>query len=140
MTGRLADKTAIVTGAGSGIGEAAAQLFAAEGARVIVADINMDSATEVARELDGWAVQVDVADNHSVNTMAETAFTTFGNLDILVNNAGISHQPMPMEDVSEEEFDRVSTWYVGRCAFAHACDWRSRGLDRGREASWRRGA
>lgn len=104
---RLNGKTALVTGGGSGFGAGICRKFAAEGARVMVADINMDAATAIAKELDGWAVQTDVADNHSVNTMAETAFTTFGNLDILVNNAGISHQPMPMEDVSEEEFDRV---------------------------------
>jgi 3-oxoacyl-[acyl-carrier protein] reductase len=104
---RLNGKTAVVTGGGSGFGAGICRKFAAEGARLIVADINMDAATEIAKELDGWAVQVDVSDNRSVNTMAETTFTTFGKLDILVNNAGITHQPMPLEDVSEEDFDRV---------------------------------
>ena len=104
---RLNGKTAVVTGGGSGFGAGICRKFVAEGARVIVADINMEAATEIAKELDGWAVQVDVSDNRSVNTMAETTFTTFGKLDILVNNAGITHQPMPLEDVSEEDFDRV---------------------------------
>ena len=104
---RLNGKTAVVTGGGSGFGAGICRKFAAEGARVIVADINMDAATEIAKELDGWAVQVDVSDNRSVNTMAETTFTTFGKLDILVNNAGITHLPMPLEDVSEEDFARV---------------------------------
>jgi 3-oxoacyl-[acyl-carrier protein] reductase len=104
---RLLGKTAIVTGAGSGFGAGIARKFAAEGARVMVADINMDAAQNVAAEVGGIARLVDVASNDSVLAMAQAALAAFGTLDILVNNAGITHLPMMMEDVTEEEFDRV---------------------------------
>jgi len=104
---RLKDKTALVTGGGSGFGAGIAAKFAAEGARVMIADINMDAAQAVAETLGGLAHRVDVADNASVAAMAETALAEFGHLDLLVNNAGITHLPMPMEDVPEDEFDRV---------------------------------
>ncbi|GGD26388.1 glucose 1-dehydrogenase [Sinisalibacter lacisalsi] len=104
---RLQDKTAIVTGAGSGFGAGIARKFAAEGARVMVADIDANAADTVAREIDGVAQVVDVSDAASVTAMAEAARAAFGRVDILVNNAGITHLPKPMEEVSEEEFDRV---------------------------------
>ncbi|MGB8623820.1 MAG: glucose 1-dehydrogenase [Paracoccaceae bacterium] len=104
---RLEGRTAIVTGGGSGFGAGMARKFAAEGARVMVADINADAAKAVAAETGGIAQAVDVSENASVKAMAEAAFEAFGKLDILVNNAGITHLPMPMEEVSEEEFDRV---------------------------------
>lgn len=104
---RLQDKTAIVTGAGSGFGAGIARKFAAEGARVMVADIDANAADTVAREIDGVAQVVDVSDAASVAAMAEAARAAFGRVDILVNNAGITHLPKPMEEVSEEEFDRV---------------------------------
>ncbi|MDH5797251.1 MAG: glucose 1-dehydrogenase [Paracoccaceae bacterium] len=104
---RLQDKTAIVTGGGSGFGAEICRRFAAEGARVMVADINMDAAMAVAEEVHGLAVEVDVADNGSVASMAHSAEESFGAPDILVNNAGITHLPMPMEKVEEDEFDRV---------------------------------
>ena len=103
----LSGKTAIVTGAGSGFGAGIARKFAAEGARVMVADINTQAASAIAAEIDGTAWTVDVADSASVATMANAALDTFGAVDILVNNAGITHLPMPMEDVPEDQFDRV---------------------------------
>ena len=104
---QLKDKTAIVTGAASGFGAGIAHAFAAEGARVMVADINADGAETVARDINGLAAQVDVSNGTSVEALARHALTTFGHLDILVNNAGITHLPAPMEDVSEDDFDRV---------------------------------
>lgn len=104
---RLMNKTAIVTGGGSGFGAGICRKFAQEGARVMVADINMDAAQSVALEIDGIAIKVDVADNASVAAMAAGAFQAFGTLDYLINNAGITHLPMPLEDVTEDEFDRV---------------------------------
>ncbi|MEM9395041.1 MAG: glucose 1-dehydrogenase [Pseudomonadota bacterium] len=100
---RLQGKTAIVTGGGSGFGAGIAQKFAAEGAMVWVADINTQAAESIASELHAEAVTVDVADGASVAAMAEQT----GVPDILVNNAGITHLPKLMEDVTEEEFDRV---------------------------------
>ncbi len=104
---RLNDKTAIVTGGGSGFGAGIAEKFAAEGARVMVADIDRDAAIHIAGKIGGIAREVDVADSVSVSGMAATALREFGHVDILVNNAGITHPPMPMEEVPEDQFDRV---------------------------------
>ena len=103
MTGRLQDKTAIVTGGGSGFGAGIARHFAAAGARVMVADINHDAAKNIADEIGGIAIEVDVSDNHSMQAMHAAATAHFGTLDILVNNAGVTHKPQPMEDISEAE-------------------------------------
>lgn len=104
---RLSGKTAIITGAGSGFGAGIARKFTAEGAAVMIADLNFEAAENIATELGGLAHAVDVARNGSVAEMAQTALDRFGQIDILVNNAGITHLPMPMEDVPEDEFDRV---------------------------------
>ncbi|APX14206.1 SDR family oxidoreductase [Tateyamaria omphalii] len=104
---QLEGKTAIVTGAASGFGEGIARAFAAEGAQVMVADINGAGAENVAADIGAVAAQVDVSDNMSVQALAGHALSTFGHLDILVNNAGITHLPQAMEDVTEEDFDRV---------------------------------
>ena len=104
---RLDGKTALVTGGGSGFGAGIAHKFAAEGARVLVADINADAAREVATQIGGIAAMVDVSDNASVAGLAYEAADALGDIDILVNNAGITHLPQPMEEVSEADFDRV---------------------------------
>lgn len=106
---RLEGKTAIVTGGASGFGAGIARKFVTEGARVMVADINGDAAVACAGELGESAIAhtVDVADSISVEAMADEAMETFGRIDILVNNAGITHLPTPLEDVTEEDFDRV---------------------------------
>ncbi|WP_424975553.1 glucose 1-dehydrogenase [Dinoroseobacter sp. S124A] len=100
---RLAEKTAIVTGGGSGFGAGIVRKFAAEGAAVIVADINLQAARDVAAEFGGIAAEVDVADGASVAALAAAHPAP----DIFVNNAGITHLPKPMEEVTEAEFDRV---------------------------------
>jgi len=104
---RLDGKTALVTGGGSGFGAGIARKFAAEGARVLVADINADAAREVASQIGGIATMVDVSDNASVAALAYEAADALGDIDILVNNAGITHLPQPLEEVSEADFDRV---------------------------------
>ena len=105
---RLQGKTAIVTGAGSGFGAGIARRFAQEGARVIVADINLAGAEAVAAEIGGLAVACNVADGASVAALAEAAQAEFGGApDILVNNAGVTHLPAFMEEISEADFDRV---------------------------------
>ncbi len=104
---RLDGKTAIVTGGGSGFGAGIVRKFAAEGARVLVADINTTAAETMAAEVGGIACTVDVSDGASVAAMAKAALDALGQVDILVNNAGITHLPTPMEDVPEDLFDRV---------------------------------
>jgi 3-oxoacyl-[acyl-carrier protein] reductase len=106
-TMRLEGKTAIVTGAASGFGAGIARRFAAEGARVMVADLNADGACAVATEIGGIAQGVDVAQGDSVQAMSEAALAAWGRVDILVNNAGVTHLPANMEDVTEADFDRV---------------------------------
>lgn len=103
---RLEGKFAVVTGAGSGFGAGIARKFAGEGARVLVADINLAAAEAVAAGIGATAAQVDVASRESVMAMAEAA-GCLGPVDILVNNAGITHLPALLEEVSEAEFDRV---------------------------------
>ena len=104
---RLSGKTAIVTGGASGFGAGIVRKFVAEGARVMIADINGDGAATLAKELGAISQQVDVSSDASVNDMAGTAIARFGRLDILVNNAGVSHMPAPLDEISEADFDRV---------------------------------
>lgn len=104
---RLENKVAIVTGGASGFGAGIVRKFANEGAKVIVADLNGDGAREVATEVGGTACHVDVANGASVEAMAEQVVKDFGRIDILINNAGITHYPGPMEEISEEDFDKV---------------------------------
>jgi len=106
---RLEGKTALVTGGASGFGAGIVRKFLAEGARVAIADINSGAAEDLASELgdQAFTVTVDVSSNDSVAAMAKAVLERFEGLDILVNNAGITHLPAPMEEVSEEDFDRV---------------------------------
>lgn len=106
---RLEGKTAIVTGGASGFGAGIVRKFIAEGARVMIADINAAGAAETAAGFGDQAVAfgVDLGRADEVEAMARNAIETLGGIDILVNNAGITHRPMALEDVSEEEFDRV---------------------------------
>ncbi len=104
---RLARKTAIVTGGGSGFGEGIVKKFFDEGAMVIVVDIDHIAAKRVADLYDGMAFQADVSKMEDWQALANRVRDTFDGVDILVNNAGITHLPQPMDEVSEEEFDRV---------------------------------
>jgi len=104
---RLKDKRAIITGGASGFGAGIARKFATEGARIIIADIDGDAAQAVAGELGCDAIQVDIGEADSVARLATEAQAIFGTPDILINNAGVTHLPKPMEEVTEDEFDRV---------------------------------
>ena len=105
----LKDKVAIVTGAGSGFGEAIAKQFAKQGAKVAILDLNLQSAERVAREIgdSAIAIQVDVGDFDTVQTVVQQVSTQLGQVDILVNNAGVTHQNKPMLEVDEATFDHV---------------------------------
>ena len=106
---RLKDKTAIVTGAGSGFGKGIAIRFAKEGARVGVIDINAEVAMEVASQIgnSAFAMEADVSIDGDVSRMVQEALDHWGQLDILVNNAGTTHRNQPMTEVTEEEYERI---------------------------------
>ncbi len=104
---RLHKKIAIVTGGGGGFGEGIARMFAAEGAHVIVADLDIAAATRVAAEIGGLAIQGDVSVGADVQAMVDLAVAHYDGLDIVVNNAGTTHRNGPILDVDEETFDRV---------------------------------
>lgn len=108
MTRRLEDRTALVTGGGRGIGRAICQVFAAEGARVGVADVDLESARKVAEELpaEGYPLAMDISAKQSVDAGFAQFMDRFGQLDILVNNAGI-YIFTTFEDCSEETWDRL---------------------------------
>lgn len=99
---RLSSKQAVITGGGSGIGEAIARRFAAEGALVVIADFNRDAAERVAQELGGRAIACDVSKTDSVRD----AFAALERVDILVNCAGIAHVGN-VESTSPEDLDRL---------------------------------
>ncbi|MEX2971282.1 3-oxoacyl-ACP reductase [Streptomyces sp. C184] len=87
---RLVGRTAVITGAGSGIGLATARRLAAEGANIVCADIDEVAGKAAAEEVGGLYVQVDVTDSEQVEALYKTAFDTYGSVDIAFNNAGIS--------------------------------------------------
>ena len=126
LTQRLKDRVAIITGGASGIGLATARRFAAEGAIVVIADLDPTSGEAAASEVGGLFVKVDVTDEAQVNNLFDTAVATYGSLDIAFNNAGIS----PPEDDSIETtelpaWDRVqdvnlkSVYLCSRAALRH---------------------
>ena len=106
---RLKDKIAIVTGAAGGFGEGIAQLFASEGANVVVADINGDGAKKVASAIGSAALAVtcDVTKRADIDALVKATQAFGGRVDIVVNNAGWSHKNGPLLDVDEATFDKV---------------------------------
>lgn len=109
---RLKDKIAIITGGGSGIGRATALLFAENGAKVVVADVDIEGGEETVRlieEKGGSAVfiRTNVANSDEIKTLVQGTIEHFGSIDILVNNAGIGNSEVRSMDLTEEEWDRV---------------------------------
>lgn len=106
---RMNGKTAIVTGGASGFGAGIVHKFVAEGANVLIADLNLEMADALAAELGETVktVRTDITDAGDVQAMTDAAISHFGRIDILVNNAGTTHLPGPMEEVTEADFDKV---------------------------------
>ena len=108
---RLKDKVAIVTGGGSGIGQATARLFAQHGARVVIADVNIDGAQATADTIrqaggEATALQVDITDSTQIREMVDTAIETYGGIDILFNGAGLITLGNAL-DTDEQSWHRV---------------------------------
>ncbi len=105
---KLEGKVAAITGAGSGMGKAIAQAYAREGAKVVVADLNLESAQKVADEIsaggEAIAIQTDVRDQAQAQAMVDAAVASFGGLDILVNNAGVG-KIIPFLETTNEDWD-----------------------------------
>jgi len=98
LTRRLAGRVAVVTGGGGGIGLAAARRMHAEGATIVVGDVDREAGTAAADDVSGLFVAVDVSDQDAVNALFDTAADTYGSVDIAFNNAGISP---PQDDLIE---------------------------------------
>lgn len=101
-------RVVVVTGAASGIGEACARAFAAEGARVVLADRNLSQARRVASECGGHALAIDVGEEDSVNAAAEEVSAAFGRVDVLVNSAGVLQRTLPPGQLTMKEWDFVA--------------------------------
>ncbi len=106
---RLKERAIVVTGAAQGIGRVYARRLASEGARVVVADVDERGARDVANEVGGLAIGVDVADRASVERLVQATLDAYGRVDGLVNNAALFGplERQPIEDISVELWDRV---------------------------------
>ncbi|WP_026481366.1 SDR family oxidoreductase [Ahrensia sp. 13_GOM-1096m] len=106
---RMKNKVAIITGGASGFGAGIARKFASEGAQIMIADLNIDLANELAGELgqSARAIKTNVADDQSVAAMVEATLEAYGKIDVLINNAGTTHLPAPLDEITEQDFDKV---------------------------------
>lgn len=113
MIGLFAGKSVIVTGGAGGFGSAIARAFGEAGAQVVVSDINLDAAREVAGSLPAAvAIHTDVTSPQAVERLVSDAISAFGGVDVLVNNAGLPHRQAPFETMSVEDVDFQLTMNV----------------------------
>lgn len=131
--GLLDGKVAIITGAASGIGRAQATLFASEGAKVVLADVNLDGVNSLAEELspngdNALAVSVNVLSQEDITKMVDETINKFGQIDILCNTAGVFDENVPLLEASEELWDKVMNvnvkglYLVSRAVVPHLKD------------------
>ena len=124
MTGRLHNRIALVIGAARGIGEGIAERFVEEGARVVIADTEVDAGRETAKRLGGLFIETDISRFDHAQRAVQTALEGFGALDIIVQNAGIYPWTL-IENTSPEEWDKVlavnlkGTFLAARAALPH---------------------
>lgn len=109
---KLKDKVAIVTGAASGIGRAIAVLFAKEGAKVVVSDINLEGAKEIVKLIEEnngntFAILTDVSKPEDIRNLISVSIEKYNTLDILVNNAGIMDNFIPVAEITDEIWEKV---------------------------------
>jgi NAD(P)-dependent dehydrogenase (short-subunit alcohol dehydrogenase family) len=132
MPGRLDGKTALITGAGRGIGEAIARAFVREGARIVIAERDPTSGEAVAASLAGeyqraMYAPCDIADPESAKSAVDAALARFGSLDILVNNAGVNVFHPPLETSADEwrrcfSIDLDGAWHMAKAALPAMID------------------
>ena len=117
---RLKDKIAIITGSASGFGKGIAKKFTAEGAKLIMVDLNSKLLKKVSKRLGQDYFIADVSKASNFKSLLSYINKKYSKIDIIVNNAGVTHKPKPMENVSEKEFDKVfnvnakSVYYCGK--------------------------
>ena len=118
MTGRLEGKSALITGSARGIGRAFAEAYVREGARVAIADINLEQAEETASEIGdaAFAVKMDVADQESIDAAIVTVEAKTGGVDILINNAAL-FDLAPIVEIGRQSFDRLFSINVAGTLF-----------------------
>lgn len=121
MTARLQGKVAIITGGASGIGRATAELFVAEGAKVVIADIQDESGTALAKQHGDHMhyVHADVSDDAQVEALVAAAVARYGRLDVMFNNAGIQGDTSGFFDIRPESFDRMMRLLAGSVVSGH---------------------
>lgn len=121
MTGRLAGKVAVITGGANGIGRATAELFVAEGAKVVVADIADDLGRELEGSYQGELIyrHTDVTVEAEIEALVATAVERYGRLDIMFNNAGTGGDPAPFQDITQDGFNTTMNLLATSVVLGH---------------------